>query len=75
MATQAKQTSTGEVEQVTADNFNRAETDKYFCSFAKRGALGKFRHFRELPRSKSIRRGQIATRFIRTPCSTLMPGR
>ncbi len=34
---------------VTADNFNRAETDKYFGDFVKRGALGKFWHFRELP--------------------------
>ena len=34
---------------VTADNFNRAETDKYFGDFVKRGAFGKFWHFRELP--------------------------
>jgi hypothetical protein len=34
---------------VTADNFNRAETDMYFASTAKRGALGKFFHHRELP--------------------------
>ena len=34
---------------VTADNFNRAETDKYFGDFVKRGALGRFWHFRELP--------------------------
>jgi hypothetical protein len=30
---------------VTADNFNRAETDKYFGDFVKRGALGKFLAF------------------------------
>lgn len=35
--------------QVTADNFNRAETDMYFAMFAKRGAFGKFIHLRELP--------------------------
>lgn len=34
---------------VTADNFNRAETDMYFAMFAKRGALGKFIHLRDLP--------------------------
>ena len=34
---------------VTADNFNRAETDMYFAGAAKRGALGKFLHYRELP--------------------------
>jgi len=34
---------------VTADNFNRAETDMYFAQFVKRGALGKFVHLRELP--------------------------
>jgi len=34
---------------VTADNFNRAETDMYFAMFAKRGAFGKFIHLRDLP--------------------------
>jgi hypothetical protein len=34
---------------VTPDNFARAETDMYFTMFAKRGAFGKFFHFRELP--------------------------
>jgi hypothetical protein len=34
---------------VTADNFNRAETDMYFAQFVKRGAFGKFIHLRELP--------------------------
>jgi hypothetical protein len=34
---------------VTPDNFKRAETDMYFAMFAKRGAFGKFFHFRELP--------------------------
>jgi hypothetical protein len=33
---------------VTADNFIRAETDMYFGSLVKRGALCKFYHFREL---------------------------
>ena len=35
--------------QVTVDNFNRAETDMYFTLFVKRGAFGKFYHYRELP--------------------------
>ena len=34
---------------VTADNFIRAETDMYFGMFVKRGALGGFIHFRDLP--------------------------
>jgi hypothetical protein len=34
---------------VTPDNFIRAETDMYFGLFVKRGALGKFYHFRALP--------------------------
>jgi hypothetical protein len=34
---------------VTADNFNRAETDMYFAMFVKRGELGKFVHLRDLP--------------------------
>ncbi len=34
---------------VTVDNFVRAETDMYFGEFARRGALGKFFHRRELP--------------------------
>ena len=33
---------------VTADNFNRAETDMYFAAILKNGALGKFLHRREL---------------------------
>src|SRR4029453_6680513 len=39
----------GKAVTVTADNFNRAETDMYFAQFVKRGALGKFVHLRELP--------------------------
>jgi hypothetical protein len=39
---------------VTADNFNRAETDMYFAGAAKRGALGKFFHYRELPVESSV---------------------
>ena len=49
MAAQAKTTTSTEAISVTADNFNRAETDKYFGDFTKRGALGKFWHFHELP--------------------------
>src|SRR5258708_9993199 len=33
---------------VTADNYNRAQTDVYFGQTVKAGALGKFRHGREL---------------------------
>jgi hypothetical protein len=33
---------------VTADNFNRAETDMYFASVVKDGGFGKFRHNRDL---------------------------
>lgn len=33
---------------VTADNFNRAETDMYFADVAKTGGFGKFRHHRDL---------------------------
>src|SRR5258708_34225302 len=33
---------------VTADNYNRAQTDLYFGQTVKAGALGKFRHGREL---------------------------
>jgi hypothetical protein len=43
------QTPPGNTVVVTADNFNRAETDMYLATFVKRGALGKFVHFRELP--------------------------
>lgn len=34
---------------VTADTFNRAETDMFFARSVKRGALGKFVHLREPP--------------------------
>jgi hypothetical protein len=33
---------------VTADNYNRAQTDVYFGQTVKAGNLGKFRHGREL---------------------------
>jgi len=33
---------------VTADNYNRAQTDIYFGQTVKAGALGRFRHGREL---------------------------
>ncbi|MGZ8362160.1 MAG: DUF1254 domain-containing protein [Allosphingosinicella sp.] len=35
-------------QQVTVDNFRRAETDYYFAGFARDGALGRFVHSREL---------------------------
>ena len=37
----------GKATTVTADNFNRAETDMYFAMAAKHGAFGKFLHHRE----------------------------
>ena len=40
------QSSTGNAVPVTADNFNRAETDMYFAQIVKRGAFGKFVHVR-----------------------------
>ena len=43
------QTPAGNAIQVTADNFNRAETDMYFAQFVRRGAFGKFIHLRDLP--------------------------
>src|SRR5215475_6831098 len=43
------QSPPGKSVTVTADNFNRAETDMYFAQFVKRGALGKFAHLRNLP--------------------------
>ena len=43
------QSSASNAVTVTADNFNRAETDMYFAQFVKRGAFGKFVHVRELP--------------------------
>src|SRR5262245_1305984 len=39
---------------VTADNFNRAETDMYFAAVVKRGAFGKFFHYRELPLESTV---------------------
>jgi hypothetical protein len=41
------QSSSGTVIPVTADNFNRAETDLYFGRIVKDGAFGKFVHRRE----------------------------
>jgi hypothetical protein len=35
--------------RITADNFNRAETDANLALRVKRGAFGKFYHSRELP--------------------------
>lgn len=47
-STQAQPPSSNPV-PVTPDNFVRAETDMYFGIFVKRGALGKFYHFRDFP--------------------------
>lgn len=35
-------------QKVTTDNFVRAESDNYFAGFVKEGALGRFKHNREL---------------------------
>ena len=48
------QSPAGRAIPVTADNFNRAETDMYFAGAAKRGALGKFFHYRELPVESTV---------------------
>jgi len=42
------QAPAGNAVPVTADNYNRAQTDVYFGQTVKAGALGKFRHGREL---------------------------
>jgi hypothetical protein len=47
------QTPVGASVQVTADNFNRAETDSNLALFVKRGAFGKFNHSRSLPLESS----------------------
>ncbi|WP_434664186.1 DUF1254 domain-containing protein [Paraburkholderia sp. A3BS-1L] len=39
---------TSNVVAVTLDNYIRAETDKYFCAVAGRGALGRFVHRRAM---------------------------
>jgi hypothetical protein len=41
------QPTAGNAIPVTVDNFIRAETDTYFGTFVKGGALGKFIHFRD----------------------------
>jgi len=48
------QSTVGRAIPVTADNFNRAETDTYFAGAAKRGAFGKFFHYRELPVESTV---------------------
>src|SRR6266404_159077 len=42
------QSPSGAAVPVTADNYNRAQTDVYFGQTVKAGALGEFRHGREL---------------------------
>src|SRR6187397_259398 len=48
------QSPAGRAIPVTADNFNRGEPDMYFGGAAKRGALGKFFHYRELPVESTV---------------------
>jgi hypothetical protein len=48
MSSQLQPTTTPDAVPVTADNFNRAETDMYFKHFEKAGGFGKFVHHREL---------------------------
>jgi hypothetical protein len=53
------QAPAGSAVTVTADNFNRAETDMNLALFVKQGALGKFVHLRELPlESTGVRRNR-----------------
>jgi hypothetical protein len=42
------QTTASEIQPVTVDNYNRAQTDVYFAGVVKSGGFGKFRHGREL---------------------------
>src|SRR6516165_5887349 len=42
------QTTASPAEPVTADNYNRAQTDVYFAGVVKNGGFGRFRHGREL---------------------------
>ena len=42
------QAPAGNAVPVTADNFNRAETDMYFGKRVKRGGIGNLSHSREL---------------------------
>ncbi|MGC1305011.1 MAG: DUF1254 domain-containing protein [Caulobacteraceae bacterium] len=42
------QMSASEVEPVTVENYNRAQTDVYFAGVVQSGGLGKFHHGREL---------------------------
>ena len=44
----APQAPAGNAVPVTADNFNRAETDMNFAGSCKQGGFGKFIHHREL---------------------------
>ena len=49
MAASAQSGQKGNVVAVTADNFTRAESDKYFADVVKdAGGLGRFRHRREM---------------------------
>jgi hypothetical protein len=48
MIQSTKQSSPGGVQTVTADNFTRAETDRYFGAVVKKGGFGKFEHHREV---------------------------
>jgi hypothetical protein len=42
------QSPSGSTVPVTVDNYNRAQSDVYFGLSVKNGALGQFRHGREL---------------------------
>jgi hypothetical protein len=50
------QAPTSNAVPVTADNFNRAETDMYFGKSVKRGGIGNLSHSRELYLTDSHRR-------------------
>ena len=60
---------------VTADNFNRAESDMYWGTIVKDGGFAKFVHHRELYPIDGPSCAPIATPFIRCRCSTSTRGR
>jgi len=69
------QTTVSPAEPVTADNYNRAQTDVYFAGVVKNSGFGKFGHGRELaPPLSRASRDPIATHCIRSRLSTSMPG-
>lgn len=52
-STTLAQPSSGATVPVTIESYNRAQTDVYFGQTVKAGALGKFKHGRELAQTDS----------------------